>query len=118
MDTELLLRRVERVERENRYLKLAGLLLLVFVVGVGAVQNETTTKMLTVQKLVITDANGTNRGILTADKDGGFLLFQNGGQGVMKLGLVGADPHLDTPDLTSKTGFRNWLEKGKVIPAR
>jgi hypothetical protein len=115
---EQILRRLERVERENRYLKLVGLLLIVFLVGVAAVQSGSPNQTLTVQRIVITDANGTNRGLLSADKDGGFLVFQNGGNGVVKLGLVGAEPHLDTPDVTSKTGFRNWLAKGGVIPAR
>jgi len=73
MDNELL-RRVERVERENRFLNLAGLLLLVFVGTVAAVQSQMTPKVLTVQKVVITDQDGANRGQLSADKNGGFLL--------------------------------------------
>lgn len=139
MDNELLLRRVERVERENRYLKLAGLLLLVFVATAGAIQQDTparidaklkaeiqamesrrslTCGLLTAQKIVITDEQGNNRGMLSVDKDGGYLLFQDGGRAAMKLGLVGDEPHLDTPDIASRTGWRNWLGKARVIPAR
>lgn len=62
-DLSLLLQRVERLERQNGTLKcwgLAGLLVLGAFAAMGAAQ---TTKTLTAQKLVITDAGGNPRAV-------------------------------------------------------
>ncbi len=119
MDHESLLRRVERVERENKFLKLAGLLALVVLVGLGAVQKDNkapASDNLVTHKLLITDEQGNNRAVITADKDGAYLHFQTSPSAALKLGLVGEEPHLDTVDKAAKNGWRNWLGKGGVFP--
>ena len=68
--------RLKNLERENRTLKrwgVAGLLALVMFVAMGATQNSQT---LTAQKLVITDASGNPRAVLTGTPTGASLAFQ------------------------------------------
>jgi hypothetical protein len=123
MDNEALLRRVERVERENRVWKVAGLLLLVVLVGMGAVQTDNkglASDSLVTHKLVISDEQGNARAMITAEKDSAVLHFQTSTFAALKLGLIGEEPHLDTVDMTAKSGWRNWLGKpgAMLVPVR
>jgi hypothetical protein len=63
MTDTAILARLEKPERENRLFKLAGLLLLVVVAGVGAAQKPEDAlapkPLLTVQKLVLVNGEGS-----------------------------------------------------------
>jgi hypothetical protein len=115
-----LLARLERLERQNRTWKLAALSLLVVLAGGAAMQKPSDvqpTRTLTVQRLVLVDAQGNHRALLSSDKEGAFLVF-TGNAGTVRLGLDGAEARLDTFD-ASKNGWRNWLRREvEVVPAR
>jgi hypothetical protein len=119
MTDPAILARLEKLERESRLLKLAGLLLLVVVAGVGAAQKPEDAlapkPLVTVQKLVLVDAQGNHRAMLGSDKEGAYLVFQGMGTAV-RVGLFGTDPHLDTTD--PRTGSWENRLAGRVIPVR
>jgi hypothetical protein len=117
---DILLARLERLERQNRTWRLAALSLLLVLAGGAAMQKPADvqpTQTLTLQKLVLVDAQGNHRALLSSDKEGAFLVF-TGNDGTVRLGLAGTEPRLDTFD-ASKNGWKNWLRREvEVVPAR
>jgi hypothetical protein len=114
-DSALVLRRVERLERENRRWRLAALLLLVGIGGVAAAQAGRT---VTADKLILVDSQGNNRAVIAVSEKGALQTFMtSGGRPLLRMGLVGDEPRVETWD-KDKGEWRNWVGPGGVFPVR
>lgn len=90
--------RLRKLEQENRALKrwgVAGFLVVGAFVAMGAAQNN---QKLSAQKLVITDASGNSRAVLTGTPTGALLGFINAA------GDLGASLEVDGKDSTLSLG--------------
>src|SRR5262245_40175697 len=81
-ELEQLLARVERLEKQNRRLKLLGLV-VALVIGTGVLmaagQDKPPKKTVEANRLSFRDDDGTERGYMTATPDGLGLVFTGGG---------------------------------------
>lgn len=110
--------RVERLERENRRLKLLALLGFVLLVGVGAIQKAEVTS-LTGTMLVLNDAGGKPRVVASGTTANGATLAFMDDQGMtrLRIGLVGKEARVETWD-ERKQVWRNFVGPIGAFPAR
>jgi hypothetical protein len=96
--------RLARLERENRRLKIAGLLVLAVVGSVFAMGQARPATEMTAQRFVLTDSSGQRAGEFMVGADGypGLYLYEPGQQyptiflDVAKLGQPGTVPTIAT----------------------
>jgi hypothetical protein len=119
METNTVLPRVERLERQNRRLRLAALLFVVLMVGVGAAQKLESSKTLTANRIELVDGDGKIRLVADAASGKGVgLTFQNEqGETRLRIGVVGKDARVETWD-ENKRQWRNFVAPIGVIPAK
>jgi hypothetical protein len=119
MENPSVLTGLERLERENRRLKLSALLLLVMVVGVGAIHQPGPTRTMTANRLELQDANGKTRVVADAASDKAALLtfLNEQGQTRLRVGLFGKEPRVETWDDRTQE-WRNFVGGARVFPAR
>ena len=77
---ETLARRLDRVERENRWLKMVGVVALAMMVAVvlmGQLPQTAPNKTVEAQRFVVLDASGNKRAVLgNVEEKGTFLVFR------------------------------------------
>ncbi len=112
-----LLHRVERLERQNRMLKLAAPLLVLVVVGIGAAGRNAESQSLTVQKITLVDAAGNVGAILSADPTGTVLTFYGNRTKRLRIGSLSGEPRLDVWDEAAQQ-WRNKVGGPMVVPVR
>jgi hypothetical protein len=99
---EALERRIEKVERENRRLKIAALIAVLCLGGalsLGAAANPPQQQKLEAETIVLRDAEGKTRIVLGVDKEGPGIAFLDAkGKLRMNLGLAKEGPALDLLD--------------------
>ena len=86
---ETLARRLDRVERENRWLKQAGVVALVVIAAVGLIGQATgkVAKVVEAERFVLLDASGETRAVLIQTKGGSSLNLYDE-KGKLRIGLV------------------------------
>ena len=86
---ETLARRLDRVERENRRLKQAGVVALAVIAAVVLMGQGTgkVAKVVEAKRFVLLDASGETRAVLTQTK-GGSSLYLYDDKGKLRVGLV------------------------------
>ncbi len=106
-------RRMERLERENRRWRIAGVALLVLTAGVAAApQQKPAPQIVWPQKVVVVDAKGLPRVVSSADATGALQTFLGAeGRPLIRVGLVGDEPRLETYDV-KKQAWTNWVAPG------
>ena len=128
-DLQAVVERLEKVERQNHRLRLAGavaLLLIGAVVLVGATTPKNTDhstsdfkfKSVEVEKLVVRDKQGETRALLVVDKDGpGLMLYDSQGETRTSLTVDEAGPKLRLLDAKGRTRFGVGVLKDESIGA-
>ena len=107
MDTSMipmLLERLEKLERSNRRLKLAGLVLVVGLAAIGVMGQARPLQTVEAQEFVVKDAGGVVRARLGASQSAASLnLFHEGGRASLVVsGGRGQGAHLAISDAAGK----------------
>jgi hypothetical protein len=97
--------RLDRLERENRRLKRAGVVVLALIGAVVLMGHVVGEKVIEAERFVLLDSSGQPRAVLAVAKSGsGLYLYDE--KGKLRAGLVGG-----TAD---GTGLRVYDQKGKL----
>ena len=104
MDT--LARRLDRVERENRWLKKAGAVALGVIAAGGLMGYVVGEKVVEADRFVLLGPSGDTRAVLAVAK-GGSGLYLYDGTGKIRAGLVGG--------VADETGLSLYDKAGKII---
>lgn len=100
-DWQAVLGRIERVERQNRTLKL-GMATILLLAGTAAVLAATQGSTVKAQKITVTDAGGTPRAVLAGRADGAdFTLLTPAGTSGISLSVMGGVAALAVGDTGS-----------------
>lgn len=115
---EALGRRLERLESENRRLKLFGAVILFGITG-GVLMGQAgkTVEVVEAERFILRDSKGRNRGGLAVTNDAPILYFKDG-EGHTRAALgVGAngDPSLELIDQDLKSGVELSVRNRGVI---
>ncbi len=84
---ETLARRVERVERENRYLRRSGVVALAVIAAVVLMGQATRNKTVKAEKFVVVDSSGNSRAVLENVVGQGASLVFRGTDGMEQIAL-------------------------------
>ncbi len=103
---ETLARRLDRVERENRRLKKAGVAILAGIAALVLMGYVVGEKVVEAERFVLIDSSGDTRAVL-AVAEGGSGLYLYDKKGKMRAGLVGG--------VADETGLSLYDRAGKVI---
>jgi len=103
---ETLARRLDRMERENRRIRQAGVVAVAVIVAVGLMGHVAGEKVVEAEWFVLLDSSGQPRAVLAVAKGGsGLYLYDN--KGKLRAGLVGG--------VADETGLSLYDKAGKVI---
>ena len=103
---ETLARRLDKVERENRGLKKAGVAILAGIAALVLMGHVFTDRVVEAERFVLIDSSGDTRAVLAVAK-GGSGLYLYDGTGKIRAGLVGG--------VADETGLSLYDKTGKVI---
>ena len=121
MNNTAILARLDKLERENRVLKLAGLLVLVVIAGVAAMQKPndalTPQPLVTVQKLVLVDEHrGTTAPCSGRTRTGRISCFR--GWAPPRGSDCSGRSRASIRSIPGRAAGTIRIGAGKVIPAR
>ena len=104
---ETLARRLDRVERENRRLKKAGVAILAGIAALVLMGHVVGEKVVAAERFVLLDSSGQPRAVLAVAKGGsGLYLYDN--KGKLRAGLVGGTADETGLTLYHKNGKLAW----------
>ena len=115
---DAVVKRLERVERQNRRMKIIGTMVLVLV-GSGLLMAQTKPKkrIVEAEQFVLQDASGRARGIWAAEKDGPTTLAIFDKVGMMRgvWGVAQDGPGLTLIDKDGKIAYKaDWTEQPRI----
>ena len=103
---ETLAQRLDKVERENRWLKQAGVVALALIAALVLMGHVVGEKVIEAERFVLIDSSGDTRAVL-AVPEGGSGLYLYDKKGKMRAGLVGG--------VADETGLSFYDRAGRVI---
>jgi hypothetical protein len=105
--------RVERLEKQNRKLKHAGVVALILAAAVFLMGQTAQKKTVEANEFILRDANGNLRAALGVDKDGtGLFLWDAAGKIRAALEVVADEPQLVLYDSAGKQSAALSIYKG------
>lgn len=101
---DAVLRRLNRLERQNRALRYLFLLIFLIIAGVVLMGQSQTNETIQAQRFILTDADGTTRAMLSTNEQGGanLVLVDAKGKQRVNLGMTLSETLLSMLDADAK----------------